>query len=322
LILDTQQYKYDIAFSFLAQDEPIANELNDLLQDRLRTFLYSKKQGEIAGTDGEKTFNSVFGEQARLVVVLYRNGWGQTPWTRIEETSIRNRAFDQGYEFVKFIPLDDHPTVPKWLPRTQLWLGLNRWGVAGAASVIEARVEELGGEPREETVAERAARLDRSLRFSERRHQFLTSYAGVKAANEEFEALGKEIERLIALIGESLNSISLSMKTAPRQIVVLGLGVGLSIDWQYTYSNTLDDAKLTLALWNGHPPFQNNIYRVAPRKLWTETFILDLLPTERLCWTDCPSRSRTYETKELGSYILKYYLDQADPNAKRYSREK
>src|SRR3990172_9377256 len=158
--MDEKEYKYDVAFSFLEEDEALAKELNDLLQDRVRTFLYSKKQDEIAGTDGEKIFNEVFGVQSRLVVVLYRKGWGQTPWTRIEETAIRNRAYEDGYDFVKFVPLDDPPTVPKWLPRTQLWVGFKRWGVVGTASVIEARIEELGGEPHEETVQERAARLE------------------------------------------------------------------------------------------------------------------------------------------------------------------
>src|SRR4051794_8510262 len=126
--MESSSYKYDVAFSFLAGDEALAAQLTDLLQDRLKVFLYSRRQGEIAGTDGEKTFNAVFGEQARLVVVLYRSGWGQTPWTRIEETAIRNRAYEHGYDFVKFIPLDDNPSVPKWLPKTQLWFGLKRWG--------------------------------------------------------------------------------------------------------------------------------------------------------------------------------------------------
>ena len=85
--------------------------------------------------------------------------WGESPWTRIEETAIRNRAFEHGYDFVKVIPLDDKPTVPKWLPRTQLWVGLKRWGIAGAASVIEARIEELGGEPHQETIQERSDSL-------------------------------------------------------------------------------------------------------------------------------------------------------------------
>ena len=138
-------YKYDVAFSFIAQDESLAIQLNDLLQDRLNTFLYSKQQEEIAGKNGEKEFGKVFGEEARIVVVLYRKGWGETPWTRIEETAIRNRSYEHGYDFAIFIPLDDPLSVPKWLPKTQLWVGLKRWGIAGAASVIEARVQELNG---------------------------------------------------------------------------------------------------------------------------------------------------------------------------------
>jgi hypothetical protein len=46
----SDQYKYEVAFSFLAQDEALATGLNDLLQDRLATFLYSERQKEIAGT--------------------------------------------------------------------------------------------------------------------------------------------------------------------------------------------------------------------------------------------------------------------------------
>ncbi len=161
--MSNEKYKYNVAFSFLAKDESLATQINDLLQDRLQTFLYSKRQEEVAGTDGEKTFNAVFSEQARLVVVLYRNGWGESPWTRMEQTAIRNRAFDKGYEFVIFIPLEDSPSVPKWLPRTQLWMGLERWGVNGAAGVIEARVQELGGAPAVESVEDRAKRLERAL---------------------------------------------------------------------------------------------------------------------------------------------------------------
>jgi hypothetical protein len=237
-LMDISDYTYDVAFSFLAQDEAFATELNDLLQDRLRTFLYSKKQDEIAGTDGEKSFNSVFGKEARMVVVLYRSNWGQTPWTRIEETAIRNRAYEEGHEFVIFIPLDEPPSAPKWLPRTRLWIGLKRWGVPAAAAVIEARVEELGGEPRkEESVAEQAARLERSLKFDERKTRFLNSYKGVNAAQGEFEDLREELEGLIASL-KQLTSIVLQLKTKNRQIVLLGevyaagMSRGLSIDWR------------------------------------------------------------------------------------------
>jgi len=97
-LLDQNGYKYDVAFSFLAQDEPLAIQLNHLLQDRLRTFLYSKKQEETAGTTGEKRFNNVIGKKVRVVVVLYRVAWGTTSWARIGQTAIRNRPYEEKYD--------------------------------------------------------------------------------------------------------------------------------------------------------------------------------------------------------------------------------
>jgi hypothetical protein len=64
------EFEYDVAFSFLAQDESVATELNDALSEGAKTFLYSKQQEQLAGTDGEKTFSAVFGEKSRFVVIL------------------------------------------------------------------------------------------------------------------------------------------------------------------------------------------------------------------------------------------------------------
>jgi len=69
-------FQYDIAFSFTKEDEGVATQINDLLQDRYQTFLYSSAQEKLAGTDGEGTFNAVLKEQARLVAVLLRPEWG------------------------------------------------------------------------------------------------------------------------------------------------------------------------------------------------------------------------------------------------------
>lgn len=312
--MDQDNYKYDVAFSFLAGDEALATELNDLLQDRLNTFLYSKKQEELAGTDGEETFNAVFGKQARLVVVLYRAGWGETPWTRIEQTAIRNRAFDEGYDFVTFVPLDEPATVPTWLPKTQLWVGLNRWGASGTASVIEARVQELGGLPHEETIEDRAKRLERSLKFQEKRKQFLNSHEGVNLSNAEFTALGDEIERLLEVIKKSASFINYSIKRANRQIVLLGPHAGLSVNWQYHYANSLDNSKLDVALWKGHPPFPGvmNLFE-KPRRRNSLTFEFDLLKLDTPGWKTTYPAKREFDTKALAKYILKFYMDDAEP---------
>ena len=194
--LPIREYEYDVAFSFLAEDEELASRLDDLIRDRVSTFLYSKRQEEIAGTDGEEKFNEVFGQQARIVVVLYRSSWGDTPWTRIEQTAIRNRAYDEGYDFVLFIPLEQPRTTPDWLPKNRLWIGLERWGLEGAAIVVEARVQEAGGRLHHETLTERAARLNREMQAEEFRKNFLGSTEGVTAAHQEIKKLHDQLQSI------------------------------------------------------------------------------------------------------------------------------
>jgi hypothetical protein len=128
LMIGELDFEFDVAFSFHSLDEGLAIQVNDLLQDQFKTFIYSERQAMLAGTDGEETFNAVYGRKARCVVVLYRKEWGETPFTRIEQTAIRNRAFQEGYEFTLFVPSEKPPSVPTWLPKTRLWLDWNGTG--------------------------------------------------------------------------------------------------------------------------------------------------------------------------------------------------
>ena len=60
-------YKYDVAFSFLKEDEELATNMNDLIQDRLSTFIYSGRQEEIAGTKIEERVLTSRGAQVQLL---------------------------------------------------------------------------------------------------------------------------------------------------------------------------------------------------------------------------------------------------------------
>lgn len=300
-------FKYEVAFSFLAQDEALATQLNDLLQDRMSTFLYSKRQEQLAGTDGEITFNKVFGEEARCIVVLYRKGWGETPWTRIEETAIRGRAYNEGYGFVKFIPLDDSPSVPQWLPPTQIWIGLKRWGIETTAGVIDARVQELGGQPHEESVTDRAARLSRELDFKHQREAFMSSVEGVQGALQSFEELAQEAKRLAEEVVSS-SSLRIVYKRKQQSVVLLGLSTGLLIDWSYKYSNSLDGSRLEASFWNGHPPFPGVNFWETPQELGSHVFDFDLLPTREATWVSRRDK-QVFPSLRLAEHLLKLYMD-------------
>jgi hypothetical protein len=299
-------FKFDVAFSFVASDEGLATEINDRLQDRLSTFLYSKQQEGLAGTDGEQTFSEVFGKQARVVVVLYRKEWGHTRWTRIEETAIRGRAFDAGYDFTLFIPLDDTHELPKWLPKTRIWFDLARWGTSGAAAVIEQKAREKGSTPHTETVLDRAARLQRTMEYESKRRSFLASFQGVNTTESEAGKLSDELQTLVA--EDSISGIGIQHKRDNLYTVLLRGRLGLSVGWRGPYTNTLDGSGLRVILWDGHPPMRGITHWEQPQRLDECVYGFDLTFSGPTCWKNADGKE--FSTEELAAHVVKYCLDQ------------
>jgi hypothetical protein len=85
----------DVAISFLARDEPTAAELYSRLKDGLNVFFFPRNQEELAGTDGLESMRTPFLE-ARVVVVLFREPWGETPWTRSSKRPLLTAASSKG----------------------------------------------------------------------------------------------------------------------------------------------------------------------------------------------------------------------------------
>jgi hypothetical protein len=306
-------FQYDVAISFLAADESLATQLCAALEPQLKVFLYSKAQEKLAGTDGEKTFNKVFAEEARVVVVLYRSNWGDTPWTRIEQTAVRNRAFDHGYDFALFVPLDTKPSVPAWLPKNRIWIGLDRWGVKGAASVIDARVQELGGEPKTETLEEIAARLERKTQFAQFRGDYARSYEGVQAAN----ASATEVVQQVATRAESLHSSAPTLGITVRQqrnmIAVLATGPALLINWRLQYANSFDGAKLEATIWKGHPPMPGvTIWDREPHPLKSLKAVPDVDESRQFAWSvQKNAATELMNAQQVASHFLEWWLEKS-----------
>lgn len=286
--MDDQDYKYDVAISFGVQDEEFANELTSLLEERLTVFLYSKRQEEISGTDGEDTFNRIFGSQSRLVVILYREQWGQTPFTRFEETAIRNRAFHHGYDFTVVIPMDEaaRQKVPKWMPKNRLYVGLQRWGIQSAVGVIEARVTELGGEASEETIEGLARRAQRELDFKQRRKEYIDSGSGIPAQDRAYEVIREELEAAIAVLrSEGMDVSHRPIADDPlAPILLLSGGFSITVQWRRRFANSLIDAKLVVTIWRGNPPWPGFYSFEKPENCHEETFDPDMFVDGTAGW--------------------------------------
>jgi len=307
--MDAPDFQYDVAFSFLAQDEPLALELDSILSERLTTFIYSDRQTEIAGTDGEETFSRVFGTEARIVAVLYRAGWGDTSWTRIEQTAIRNRAYEQGYDFVVFIPLDTSP-LPTWLPRTQIWIGLERWGVEGAAAVIEARVAQAGGAPRVEDALARAKRLSREAQARAEREAFLHSQAGVDAANAELKSLFSEFERLGREVSAQNSQMQIRTEVRHREVILRCDGFTMTVAWSLQWANSLQHSSLYAKLWEGARDWAGPM-----NELSSSDFDFDRLASGTVGWRAAGEGNRFYRTPELADWAVGRLMDTVSRDA-------
>jgi hypothetical protein len=156
-----------------------------------------------------------------------------------------------------------------WLPRTRLWHGLSRWGIDGAAAAIESRLQELGAEPREETIEELTSRIQRQSLEEQRRLSFLDSEEGVAAAREEcgalVEALRSQASRTAGMViwNGAEGGIAASLKCGQRRVnVVLDLKFNNTLD-ESALRFTYIDLRIRIGILQSPHPHWDVLYRFA-----------------------------------------------------------
>ncbi len=268
-----EDYKYEVAFSFLQEDEQLALEIADRIRDRLNVgiFVYSERQDELAGTDGVEKFSKIFAEESRIVMILYREGWGQTRWTRVEETAIRTRGFDEGHEFVLLVNLDA-TSPPRWLPPTRLYLGFERYGIDGIVSAIESRVQGAGGTIVGVSAVDHAAKIARNLSFNDERTAWLDSEKAVNDADLEVETLINEFERITREVNKHVKEIQIVFGRPEASFCSLSIkGVSLGVTWHRTFANNLNRSGLGIIL-STRRPSEHDIWQT--RHLKSPQFVI------------------------------------------------
>ena len=301
--MDDEHYPIDVAFSFGQQDEELAVQLSEFLAGRLLPFVYSKRQDELVARDGEEKLNQVFARDAHIVVILHRDDWGKTPWTRIEETAIRNRAHEDGFDFTVFIPMQHPAALPSWVPRDRIWFNLDCWGAAAAAAIIERRVEETGGAVRAETAEDRATRLARDLAADNERQQFLISEAGVRSAEEEAGRLLEELRQVSEGLGFSVEHES-------QVCNVYNSGFTVSVAWSNPYANVTHDGRLHVKLWRGRPDIGHKRYASEPKELREYRFRFDRSPARGPGWSEDNRREEFRSTHQVSEICIDLLTEQ------------
>lgn len=308
------EYEYDIAISFLSQDEPLALKLSERLSEQLRVFVYSKRQEDLAATDGLESFGTVFRSQAYLAVVLYRNGWGQTKWTRIEETAIKERVFnDDGWRSLFFVGLDKASTLPKWLHETYLRFDFEEYGLEQLVGAIKARLQEVGGTLKPLDVVQHAKLVEKKQVFYAEKKRLFNSPEGVQAVRQEVADLFARITNKVEEI-KSSTSIQIKAGSDNHQYVVKDERISVSVIWRLGRSNSLEHS--SIAVWEYNSPIklpgQDGLYLIRPVRIKEHQYLPEYSDGQGWCWKDESKPNEFLSSIELADRCVSFFLKLAE----------
>ncbi|MDQ6689067.1 MAG: hypothetical protein M3Z18_00965 [Gemmatimonadota bacterium] len=243
-----RSYKYDVAFSFLAADLSVAKDLQGRLEPGLAVFMYERRKEELLGRDGMDAFSEVFRRDARLSVILYRKGWGETAWTGFEESAIKSRALETRFTSLMVVRLD-RADLPTWIPSQQLYSSEATDTRAEMAAVIRARAKERGAVVRTLTAPELAlkrAKEENSKEVREQRQRANTAPGEIRA---ELQRLYSEIIRLVEVIRAGNSEIDIRAGFHGDNCAITSARTSVSMTL-YRAGNTLRDLTLRVNDWD------------------------------------------------------------------------
>jgi TIR domain len=283
--------KYDVAISFLTQDEGTAAAIYQKLSEGLEVFFYPHNQEELAGTDGQESMRKPFYDESRLMVVLYRERWGKTPWTRVEETAIKEACLAHGWERLLFVILDQSSVPPTWLPRTHIRLNFQAYGLEQTVGAIKARVQEQGGQYLPLTPLKRAQMLKADEDFRRAKDRMKSS-EGIEATLNSVHDLFTEIKRQCEQVtAQGHIQIRCGIEFRERsQLQSCGITdgqVSLSVNWNQLYTNSLDHSGLIVREFEGgFPPPGPYVVLNPPREVSKVTYSPDLSLARDYGWKE------------------------------------
>lgn len=250
-----KDYRYDVAISLLGQDQAFGEQLEQKIRAVVRgeVLMYSSRQRELAAT-GEivATFTRIFRDEARVIVILYRPGWGETGYTSIEEDAIKSRrARTTSSRYLVLVSMEP-PHTPEWYPGgSEFWLNPQTFSVDAIAAIIAERVHESGGVVGVETPLERARRL-RAMQTKRDDSARRLNAEGPARLLEESNAVFALLKEKAEEIANELD-VDIPFMQQDRTCSVTYRWPTLVCQWIRKYVNSMGDSGLAISIRNRNP---------------------------------------------------------------------
>ncbi|MGB6689028.1 MAG: hypothetical protein WBE76_14430 [Terracidiphilus sp.] len=323
----SEDFKYDVAISFLVQDISLAASLNEKLSDGLEVFFFPRRQEELAGTDGLESMREAFRHESRLNVVLYRPKWGNTPWTAVEAAAIKDCCLANAYRSLFFFVIESTTLLPTWLPESHVYFSSAHYSIDQAVGAIKARVQERGGHYKPLTPL-RKAELNRTEEDYRRAKSYMSSSEGLTKiflkVKELFEEICRQCDEVNAAGPPQIRyQVQLKEGIIEQICTLAGPRVGMLVIWFQRFGNSLDNALLGVREFNKNmiiPP--GNIRMDQPEMVSETKYDPDLSRALEYGWKPQRGQKGFISSKELASQCVIQFLDLMNRDAEGKVRRK
>jgi hypothetical protein len=306
---------YDAAISFLFPDLGTAQALHDeLANSGLNVFFFPRRQEELAGTNGMESMRAPF-LGARVNVVLFRNPWGETPWTRVEDAAISERCFRGGWSTLMFVQLDKTSKLPAWLPPTHVRFSFDDYGLPQLIGAIKLRIQEHGGVIKRVDAIGKAAAVKREADYRADRDRLMRDAHWIGEIQKSIQGTMDELAKLTYEINAAQN-LDIVVGPGSQTLAVIRTGyVSMGIGWQQPIVNYVGDhgsseCHLWAAEFSGMMPLRDErlFWIEPPRKLKQHTFKVDVARDGGLLWR-VRDKDKFIRPSELADHIMQLFLD-------------
>lgn len=309
--------KYDVAISFCAQDISLAQILYEKLSEGLEVFFFPRNQEELAGTDGLESMREPFKHESRVNLVLYREKWGNTPWTAVEAAAVKDSCLANAFRNLFFFVIEPSGVLPTWLPDTHVRFNYGDFTLEQAVGAVKLRVQEQGGHYTPMTPLKRAVKLEADDLYR-RDKSAMGSSQGIELIVGKVKELHDEIGvQCDAVNGRGHLEIRCESKfelgSAHQSCQLTDNRVGMNVLWHQQYSNLLDNSGLAILEFNGRILLPSEIGRLMlwqePEQVGKKKYEPELSRSRELGWKPAGSSNEFISSKELAEKCVLQFLD-------------
>jgi hypothetical protein len=306
---------YDVAISFLARDEATAKALADQLEaGGLKVFFFPRRQKDLAGTNGMETMRAPFLE-ARVVVILFKEPWGKTPWTGVEQTAITERCLAGGWPSLMFVQLDKTSAIPRWLPTTHIRFSFPDYGLDQLVGAIKARVQEHGGRVTPPDAMSEARRVQRERQYLADREGLMSDQRWIgTVVHPSVQQTMTELVRLAGEVNKN-HSFQIQAGEGDKTCVLRSGYVSMAVGWRQPFLNRVSDhgsnkCYLRAGEFSGTVflPGERGIIIYRPKPLKEHRFKVEVAQDRKLVWVEDGKKEHIHPDR-LADHIMRYFLD-------------